>query len=453
MPAIRPIGAVQYAVEDGDVTALISPPYDVLDAAAKARLLAKEPHNIVAVDLPHLPAKTVGPDETYAQAGATYRHWIEKGVLTRRSRPALFAYQQTYRVNGRQFKRRGLMCNVRLQPFGEWPGDGAGAIHPHEQTFSGPKEDRLKLMRATAAQLSPIFGLYSHPTHDLQGFLHPHIRAEADLRATTAHDGVLHELWTIDDPGTIEALGYMLNDVDVFIADGHHRYTTALNYRSELESREGPLAADHPANYCLFVLVSMQDPGLVILPTHRVLGGMSGGRQRFNIENFAKAAEGRLKLTPFPGTDLSKLEAALPRNGPHAIGIFNPADPGNPLAIATTVEQDPLAAVPACRDRSPAWRQLDVAIVQHLIVEQICQPNFCPSDGASGSGGVSWKFPHTLDELRADAVSAGYQLGLVVQPTPLEAVRRVSEAGELMPQKSTFFYPKIATGLAINPLT
>ncbi|MCE9590001.1 MAG: DUF1015 domain-containing protein [Planctomycetes bacterium] len=442
MPLIQPIRAIVYPPPaEGNLSTRIAPPYDVLDEAGKAALLARDPLNIVAIDLPHLPAKTVGPDETYARAGEVYRRWLADGTLRRSEKPAVFVYQQTYTVKGRTFQRRGLIANVTIQPFGKSP-DGRGGIHPHEQTFSGPKEDRMKLMRATRAQLSPIFGLHSDPQNKVHALLSKIVESrKPDLTGTTPGDSVLHEAWTLDDPAAIRPFTDAFAGKDIFIADGHHRYTTALNYRTALIGTTGALPPDHPANLCLFVLIAMQDPGMIVLPTHRVLGGMEG----FAFDQFAFAARGSLRITPFPGTDLAALEAALPTAGPHAIGLYNPAQPENPLSIAVTVERDPLASSHA--KQSPAWRQLDVAIVQHLYVERLCQPTFC----AKGQP-VQWKFPHTLDEFRADCHRPGSQLGLLLQPTPLESVRLVSEAGELMPQKSTFFYPKLATGLVINPL-
>jgi uncharacterized protein (DUF1015 family) len=412
----------------------------VLDARRKADLMALSPYNIVTLDLPHLPAKTVGTDETYAWAGHLMRHWVERGVLARRTAPAMFVYRQSYQavVAGatRAFQRRSLLCNLALREFGP-AADGTGGVFPHEQTFAGAKEDRLKLMRATRAQLSPIFGLFSDPADAVGLVLQRVIDATPPaLTARTAEDGVLHEAWPVEDLAGLAALERALAGKDVFIADGHHRYNTALNYRRELEAA-GPLPQGHPAHSCLFVLVALQDPGMIVLPTHRVLGGMPG----FTWEGFASAAAAHWRLTPFAG-DLAALEAALPRAGRHAVGLTD----GTHLAIAQPVRADPLAATHPTQ--SEAWRSLDVAIVQHLLVEAVCEAKLTPQGGK-----VAWKFPHTLQQLQADVAAAGYSLGVILQPTPVDAVRRVSEAGELMPQKSTFFYPKLATGLAINPLS
>jgi uncharacterized protein (DUF1015 family) len=194
----------------------------------------------------------------------------------------------------------------------------------------------------------------------------------------------------------------------------------------------------------MFVLVAMQDPGMTILPTHRVLSNLRG----FSMRRFCEAAKATLRVRRFDSADLRDLEAALPKAGPHAIGLYDPGepDPHRRLWIATTVQDDPLAML--FPKKSQAWRQLDVAVGQHLIVERICQPAFGP-DGSDWR----WSFPHTLKEFQATADASPASLGLLMQPTPLKAVQEVSQAGDLMPQKSTYFYPKLASGLAINPLS
>jgi len=382
--------------------------------------------------LPHLPPKTVGPDETYLQAATVFNQMIESGVLRKRTTPVIYVYQQTYTVNSITYKRRGVIANVQLQDFGKGENN-FGGIFPHEQTFSAPKEDRLKLMKATQAQLSPIFGLFADEVGNVQPLLDQVANAgNPTFHANTENDGVLHEVWVIEDAGQIQKFQAALAPCDTFIADGHHRYGTALNYRDEL----GPFPEGHPATQCLFVLVSLTDPGCLVLPTHRVLGGMTD----YSFEKLAAASAGQLVIKPFQGT-LDQLEAALPDAGPHAMGLY---DPAYGMAIATTADPDPLKDTHA--NMSSAWRSLDVAVLQHLIVESICEPTFC-----KGSK-VTWKFPHSLNEAKQITQTDAYQLCVVMQATPLGAIGDVCSRGELMPQKSTFFYPKLATGLAINPI-
>ncbi len=447
MPQVYPFRAIQYRHGRGDQSDLVAPPYDVLDKAAKDRLLHRNPRNIVAIDLPHTPAKELGPPETYLAAGELFRSWLAQEILTRRDKPAIFAYRQTFTYNSRPYERCGVACTIDAVPFGPRPG---GGVLPHEETFSGPKEDRLALMKATRCQLSPIFGLHGDDKGDATGLARMIMsRGNPPLSALT-DDAVKHEVWPIDDPAMIAAYQRAVAGEDVFIADGHHRYTTQLNYIRHLESL-GPVPPDHPARRCMVVMVSMSDPGLVIAPTHRVLGGMSD----YSFERFARAAEALLDIRPAIG-DARALEdeisrAAQTSRGHNVLGLIE--IPTGGCFIAIFKDPDPLAARFASKPR--AWRTLDVALVQHAIVEEIAQPVL------NNGQPVKWAFPHSIAEVleiaRGHETGAGggrgfAQLAVIVRPTPLAAVRAVSKAGELMPQKSTFFYPKLATGLFLNPL-
>lgn len=448
MPSVYPFRAVQYASfgSGGDLSDLVAPPYDVLDARGKDSLLSRSDRNIVAVDLPHLPAKQLGPPGAYAGAAEKYRGWLTDGTLARRERPAIFIYRQTFRFGGAEHSRTGVACAVETLPFG--PRDGGGIL-PHEETFSGPKEDRFALMRATKAQLSPIFGLH----HDAEGKATEFALRSASSRGPDAvartGDGVLHEVWAVEDEREIGAYASALAGEDVFIADGHHRYNTALNYLKKLEEEQGEVPVDHPARRCMIVLVGMSDPGMVIGPTHRVLGGMA----EYSWEKFEQAASGVLKIEAVDG-DLGALEREIAGRG-RAQGVLGLYDfASGRCFVAEPKGEDPLAERFPGKPR--AWRTLDVALVQHLIVEEICSPRLNRGEA------VSWAFPHSVEEVldigagreRGSGGGSSFrpQLAVIVQPTPLEAVREVSAAGELMPQKSTFFYPKLATGLFINPL-
>jgi uncharacterized protein (DUF1015 family) len=452
MPQVYPFCAVQYATFSkgprADLSAVIAPPYDVLDAQAKAALMKKSDHNIVAVDLPHIPAKELGPPIAYENAAKLYASWLRSGVLKRSEKPAMWVYRETFTFAGKTHARTGMVCTLSVQPLGPRAG---GGILPHEETFSGPKEDRMALMKATATQLSPIFGLHADDGGRAANLLTTLAsRREPDAVATSV-EGTLHECWTITDPDDIKAYQDALAQEDIFIADGHHRYNTALNYLKHLEGQTA-VPDNHPSRRCMFVLISMSDSGMVIGPTHRVLGGMSG----YSWDAFAKAAAPHLTITPAQG-GLSGIEAAMDAaakaSGCNALGLYDFAS--GRAFVATPTDPDPLKSrFPA---KVHAWRTLDVALVQHLIVEHIAQP-------ALNSGQpVKWAFPHSIAEV--EAIGAGQEMGsgggkgfspqlaVIVRPTPLQAVRDVSRASELMPQKSTFFYPKLATGLFMNPLS
>ena len=263
-------------------------------------------------------------------------------------------------------------------------------------------------------------------------------------------DGVTHEVWTVDTKPEIDAYNAALKGQDVFIADGHHRYNTALNYLKSLEET-GDLPQDHPARKTMFVLVGMSDPGLYIGPTHRVLGGMAD----YSIDAFQKAAEGILVIEPCdndPEKFDHEIEHWAAKGNDNVMGLMD-FETGL-CFVCYPATPDPLED--AHPDKPKAWRTLDVSIIQHLIVEEICEPVL------NNAEPVKWAFPHTIKETvgigRGEETGAGggngfAQLAIIVRPTPMNAVRDVSHANELMPQKSTFFFPKLATGLFVNPLS
>ncbi len=445
MPAVFPFRAVQYNNGSGDVSGVIAPPYDVLDASQKQAMLDADPNNIVGIDLPHVPAKELGPKEAYEASAASYRSMLESGTLSQRQTPAMFAYRQTFEFEGQTFERCGMVATVETVPFGDREG---GGILAHEQTFGGPKEDRKALMEATQCQTSPIFGL--HPDEDGEATkIVREVTASRDPDMTAQmSDGVKQEIWAVEDDATLSAYTAALAGEDIFVADGHHRYNTALNYLEAL----GDVPADHPARRTMMVLVSMNDPGLAIGPTHRVLGGMAD----YDIDAFQQASAGLLNIEAIentPSTFLAQMNVLAEREKTNIFGIY---DYATGLCFAAwPAMSDPLED--KFPDQSQAWRSLDVAIIQHLIVDEICSPEL------NNGEPVKWAFPHSIDEVLAlgrgeetgSSIAGGGkpQLAIIVRPTPLEAVRDISRAGELMPQKSTFFYPKLATGLWLNPLS
>jgi len=448
MPVVHPFRAVQFNSGRGDVSQLIAPPYDVLDLAQKQAMLDHNPHNVVGIDLPHVPAKELGPKGAYDNAGNAYRAMLSSGVLAQRDTPAIFAYRQSFSYQGESFQRCGMVATLDTVPFGNREG---GGILAHEQTFGGPKEDRMALMKASQCQFSPIFGLHQDEEGEAVKLICEVMASrDADMTADMG-DGITQEVWTIDDKPTIARYQQALAGEDIFVADGHHRYTTAINYLADLEAK-GDVPAGHPARRTMFVLVSMSDPGLAIGPTHRVLGGM----EHYEIEKFIEVSQGLLNVEPIdndPQTFAPQIDTLAEREQTNAFGIY---DYATGLCFgAWPAVNDPLEM--QFPKQSKAWRNLDVAIIQHMIVEEICQPELNNGDP------INWAFPHSIDEMLAigkgeetgSSIAGGGkpQLAIIVRPTPLEAVRDISRAGELMPQKSTFFYPKLATGLWLNPLS
>jgi uncharacterized protein (DUF1015 family) len=229
VPHIRPFKGIHYAKRpDLDLSKLIAPPYDVLDERQKTQLQARHPNNIVNVDLPHVPPKELGPESAYQQAAVTFRAWRAAGVLVQDPRAGLYPYSQTYQHGGRTFHRHGFISLIRLSPFGQ------GQVVPHELTYKGPIADRLTLMHITRAQLSPIFGLFSDPKNEVTSLLYRNL-ARPMLSATL--DEVQNDLWHVADAEVTNQVMDLMRTRPVYIADGHHRYTTALQYQQEIEQQ------------------------------------------------------------------------------------------------------------------------------------------------------------------------------------------------------------------------
>src|SRR5581483_1280542 len=251
----------------GNLSDVIAPPYDVIDPALQDALYQKSPHNVVRLILNKETPKDSEADNRYTRSAQCLRDWVQQGILTQDSARSLYVYHQDFEVEGKRFTRKGFMARVRLEPFGQ------GKIYAHEETMPGPKADRLKLFHATGMNLSQIFGLFPDPAGGVQERLDAAVARALPLQATD-HLGVVSKLWAVTDQAVVSAVSGMLGPKPVFIADGHHRYETALRYLEEKKQAGEVKSADAPANYVLMMLVCMQDPGLLILPTHRLVSGV-----------------------------------------------------------------------------------------------------------------------------------------------------------------------------------
>jgi uncharacterized protein (DUF1015 family) len=424
---IRPFRGWRYRLgADGDASAYLAPPYDILSAADKERLLARSPVNIVAVDLPHVPPNSLGPPEVYQQAARRLADWQRQGVLVQEDRPALYAYQQRFRWAGRTHTRRAILAGVRATPLGQ-------DVIPHEHTFAGPKADRLRLTQGTRMQLSPIFGFCRDERGRTEELLKAAMAAPADAHGRLGE--VDETLWVIRDDRRIADLAAALRDEPVFIADGHHRYTTAMNYRDGLAA-EAALPPDHQAHFVLFALVAREDPSLLILPTHRIVRDLA---PPFSVERLiARAKEFAWRQAPAPTGD--DADAFLK---PFGTGAMAAVPAGASCAyVATLTDADAMCR--AAPDEADPWRRLDVAVLHTLIVDSALRPWWTDATSIEYTPSL----PAALEACR----SGGAALALCLQGTPLASVEAIALAGAAMPHKSTYFYPKLATGWVLKPL-
>jgi uncharacterized protein (DUF1015 family) len=421
---LRPFRALHYnAAAVGDLAAVIAPPYDVIDAAELDRLYERSPYNVVRIDLNR-------SADRYAASAAELRAWLASGVLVRDAEPCFYHYVQDFTLpDGEARRRSGLMVAVRLEPF------SAGNIRPHERTFSRAKEDRLKLTIACRANLSPVFGVYPEHTGALAPAEHRSEHAEPWIDARDDH-GSRHRVWRIADAGAIAAIQGALRDATVLIADGHHRYETALAYQ-DLRRAAGDTDPEAPHNYVLMVLTSMADPGLVVLPTHRLCRLPEGEPQRswwsslaayFDVEDFPASAEGEARLWSHLGRETGAACFALRVARPARCCLLRLRD-GHLLDAA-------LAEI------HPVVRRLDVTVLDALVLGRLL-----------GLGTGEGEIGYTHDHREAFAAGrSGAGAAFLLRSPRMSEVQAVSAAGQLMPQKSTYFYPKLATGLVFHCL-
>lgn len=431
MAEIQPFRAIRYNTESGaDLSAVVAPPYDVIDRQQYEALLARSGHNIVRVDLPHMPAKSLGPPEAYAGSARLLKEWLDGGVMVQELAPALYYCRQTFTLEGQKITRCGFLTRVRA----EGPG---GSVVPHEQTFSGPKEDRLALTKATACNLSPIFGLYPDAGNEVIATIRPE-QQQCDFSAELG--GVHNELWVVSETEKIDRALELMKGKKICIADGHHRYLTSLDYRQHLEETGQTLNGQHPANFTSMILVSTADPGLVILPTHRVLRNLPDdfvGRLRTETARRIEWTQTGL------GADRAgEFSSLVTRKQRPALGLYWPAE--DQLHLLTPNDADLLADYEP--DRSRAWRSLSVSILHRYLLEEVLGKRIAPGKQPEVA------YLKDAGQAVADCCAGNYQAAFITQAPTMEQLSAVVEADELMPQKSTFFYPKIPSGLVINPL-
>jgi uncharacterized protein (DUF1015 family) len=434
MADIRPFRAIRYNTRDPLSVALVTaPPYDCISPAERDELLRTHPHNVVRLILGRPERTDTAARNVYHRAANLLEKWLTGGVLARDARPALYFYQQEFQVEGTSHRRDGFFARVGLEEI------GAGRIFPHEETLPGPMEDRLRLLRATRANLSAVFALYPDETNEVAAVFHAAGIGEL-LAQTVDGAGVVHRLYACTDPATVGRVVGQMADRPLYIADGHHRYGTALAYRQEVREQAGSLPADHPANFVLMMCVSMSDPGLMVLPTHRVLSGLPD----LSAARLRAATEEHFAWTEFVGA-----EATSPRLMDHLAAADGPAfglwtrDTASAflLRLRDVGVMDRLAP-----EHSAAWRRLDVAILRRLVLEGLLPKAVArPADLALT---FVYLAQQAFDAVHEDGADAAF----VLRPLPVTALQQVAAAGERMPPKSTYFYPKILSGLVLNPL-
>ena len=423
MADAQPFRALHYDLDvTGGLDPVTSPPYDVIDPEQRAELAARSPYNVVHVDLPESPD---GGDR-YEEASRTLDNWRSGGAVVQDDEPALWALTQRYTgPDGQARTRSGFFAAVRIEDY------GPGRIRPHERTHPGPKEDRLRLTRATKTNLSPIFSLYSDP-HGMAAAAIEEATATAPWAEQTDADGTLNRMWRIPDGPVAAALSGVLESSELLIADGHHRYETARVYAEEV-------GGEGPQRYVLMDLVALEDPGLTVFPTHRLVTGLADDPER--------AAGLRAEIERcFEVTELGS-ESELPPNGLSPDGRmqfgFLDAMERRPLRLVlrdTAITDETLAGFP------DPYRALDTAVLESLI---LTGPLGLTEDDISHLNGLGYS---RSDSEALEMVGNGYDAAFFLSGVPVDQIREIAAAGVNMPPKSTFFTPKVPTGLLFHAL-
>lgn len=415
---IEPFRALHYdPATSGGLQDVVAPPYDVIDGEQRAVLVARSPYNVVRIDLPE------GGEDRYERAAEQLGAWRAEGVIVQDERPALWALAQDYTgPDGRRRRRRGVFGRVRIEAY------GAGRIRPHERTHPGPKEDRLRLTRATQVNLSPIFSLFSDPSGAVRSAL-DRTTSAVPWAQTADDDGTVNRLWRVEERDAIASAQEALRKAELLIADGHHRYETARVYADEL-------GGSGAHRFVLMCLVALEDPGLTVFPTHRLVRGL--------------APEQHAALAEVLGRDFELDELQDPTQlAPEAderiqIGYVDSRF-RKPFMLTL---KDAAIADAALAGHAEPYRRLDTAVLEALILKGALGMSDDQIDHLEGLG-----YARDFDQALELVNTSAYDAAFFMAPTPIEQVQAVAAAGESMPPKSTYFFPKVPTGLLFNPLT
>jgi uncharacterized protein (DUF1015 family) len=417
MAEIHPFRGLRYDTARVDAASVLAPPYDVISPAQQRALYDRSDANIVRIEYGETSPSDTDTDDRYTRAAADLKAWIARGVLQQDEHPALYAYLCEFEWEGRTYARRHWFAAVRLEPW------SAGVIKPHEHTLSNPKADRMNLLRATRTQVSPVYCVY----RGADGGGWPEANAAPVLDCIV--DGQRHLLWKVTDTATIDRLRHTLAASDVYIADGHHRYETALAYRDEAKASAKSWSGDEPANFVLMALTPADDDGLLVLPTHRLVNpprfsddAMERIRQLFHVEEI-DAVDARSRLEHAAGTAFV------------AVGL----EAGRVLLLSLIDRAAAEAPMPA--GQPDAWKRLDVSVLQYAVLQEVFGV-----DDAVLAAGTALSYTQDADEAFEAVATGRARLAFLLNATPVEQVIDVSDAGARMPQKSTYFYPKLPTG-------
>jgi len=439
VPSIQPFNGVFYhPKQQKNLPQLVAPPYDVITAEYKQELLARDPHNIIRLILGKS-AQEKGkprPEEEYRQAAETLKSWRREHILVSDQKPAFYYLEEEFSALGKPYCRKGFIGLLELD------GLSRESVLPHEKTMSAPKEDRLKLMSTCQADFSQIFTLYDDPELVIEQELQQHRETREPFISLKSVVGIERNIWPVMDPATIEHIRKILAPQSLFIADGHHRFETALNYRQLRRQQEGNPDSRQPYDYVMVYCTNTSSTDLAILPTHRLVSGYSG----LNRKMFTEKTDGIFQLSPIsPDTQDPKAISS------HLLQVLNQQGDGNHFIAVIGKKPDYFLVSLETRrgqelmkDIPPSLASLDVSVMDHLLFNQALDISAEDMETQRYTS-----FSQDAATAVESVMKGKNQLAVLLRPTDINQVKRVAADGEKMPQKSTFFYPKLLTGLIL----
>lgn len=426
MAMVKPFRAVRFNTEiAGDINQLVCPPYDIISDEQRDLYIDQNENNIVRLELPK-------GSNAYAGAKRLYDEMKEKGVLQRDDEPSLYIYEQEFQALGAVHKVKGFICLVKLEEFDK------GVVLPHEYTLSKAKQDRFELMKATNCNFSQVYSLYMDDEHVTTGKLDFLSLREPDI-SFKASDGVINRLWTVTDPAQIKSICSDFDDRKLYIADGHHRYETALNYRNYCREN-GISKPGDPQDYIMMMLVDMEHPGLVVLPTHRLVHSLNVFNPKLVLEQCEKYFDIEKR------DDINTIEDSLTAEYIEGVTAFVMYCGGGSYYLMRFKDKDVMEHLEP--NLSEPTRKLDVTVLHSVILERIFG---ITKENMANQTNLS--YTKKIEEAITSVSTGESCCAFIMNPTRVKEIRDVAAAGDKMPQKSTYFYPKLITGLVLNELT
>lgn len=434
MADVQPLRGIRYAKETAsDLAQVVTPPYDVITKEAQATYYARNPYNFIRLELGQELAKDTTLNNRYTRAATTFAEWRTNNVLRQDVTPCYYLYQQLFFHNRQSFTRTSLLARVRLEPW------SAKVVLPHEYTMSKPKDDRLRLLRACATNFSPLMSMYEDPQGRMRRLLSTYA-AHAEVQFTDDVNEE-HRLQPITDPAQVALIQDFFAERQLYIADGHHRYETALNYREEIRELRRHITDDDGVNFVLMALIDVDDPGLLVLPTHRLLFGLSSE---------ALASLNSQQLAQY--FTVQQLDTMASSNA--MLAELASVGEQQPSFIISTSKQDWLLQLNESGKRrmqesghSVAWNELDVAVAHTLVLEALLG-----IEAEDVTSGTYIRYTRDAEQAREAVRSGEAQAALLLNATRVRQICEVAQADDRMPQKSSYFYPKLISGLVMNPL-